>query len=104
MGWWPRHFGVSKSGGTEINNIALASNGSNLTVVKNRHNITVNDGIIDGGGEPRISARPEFPNTSDTTISNIRVNNSSVREPSCGDNVNWVSLPLSGGSYNTCDS
>lgn len=96
-------FCVSNSGGAEINNIDLASNGSNSMLIENCHNVTINGGTIEGGGELRISARSEFPNTSDITISNLQVNNTSVRESPCGDNVNWVNLSVSGGSRNTCD-
>lgn len=96
-------FCVSNSGGVEINSIDLASNGNNSILIENCHNVKINGGTINGGGEVRISARSEFPNTSDVTISNLSVSNTSVRESPCGDNINWVNLSVTGGSRNTCD-
>lgn len=96
-------FCVSNSGGVEINSIDLANNGNNSILLENCHNFKVNGGSINGGGELRISARTEFPNTSDVTISNVRVTNTSVRESPCGDNVNWVNLTVTGGSRNICN-
>lgn len=96
-------FCVSNSGGVEINNIDLASNGNNSMLIENCHNLTVNGGTINGGGELRIAARSEFPNTSDVTISNVRVNNTGVRESPCGNNTRWINLSVTGGSRNICD-
>lgn len=96
-------FCVSNSGGVEINNIDLASNGGNSMLIENCHNFTINGGTIDGGGELRIAARSEFPNTSDVTISNLQVDNTSVRESPCGDNIIWENLSVSGGNRNICD-
>lgn len=96
-------FCVSNSGGAVINNIDFANNGNNAILLENCHNITINGGQINGGGEVRIAARSEFPNTSDVTISNLNVSNTSVRESPCGDNVNWINVNVSNGSYNVCN-
>ncbi|MDZ7924375.1 MAG: RICIN domain-containing protein [Marinagarivorans sp.] len=96
-------FCVSNSGGVSINSIDLADNGNNSILLENCHNLTIKGGTIKGGGELRISARSEFPNTSDITISNLAVSNTSVRESPCGDNVKWNNLSVSGGSRNTCN-
>jgi hypothetical protein len=96
-------FCVSQSGGVEINNIDLANNGNNSALIENCYNVTINGGTINGGGEFRISARSEFANTSDLTIRNLNVSNTSVRESPCADNSNWVNLTVTGGSRNICN-
>lgn len=96
-------FCVSNSGGVEINNIDLADNGNNSILIENCHNFTIHGGTIQGGGEFRIAARSDFPNTSDVTISNVRVSGTGVRESPCGDNTNWINLQVTGGSRNICD-
>lgn len=96
-------FCVSNSGGAVINNIDFANNGNNSILIENCHNTTINGGQINGGGEVRIAARSEFPNTSDVTISNLNVYNTSVRESPCGNNVNWYNVNVSNGSYNVCN-
>lgn len=96
-------FCVSNSGGVEINSVDLANNGNNSMLIENCHNFTINEGTVDGGGEVRIAARSEFPNTSDVTISNLQVTNTSVRESPCGDNISWRNLSVTGGNRNTCN-
>ncbi|WP_347330183.1 cellulose binding domain-containing protein [Marinimicrobium locisalis] len=96
-------FCVSNSGGVEIEEIDLANNGNNSILLENCHNVRINGGQIDSGGELRIAARSEFPNTSDVTIANLDIVNTNVRESPCGDNINWVNLNVSGGSYNVCN-
>ena len=96
-------FCVSQSGGVEINNIDLANNGNNSALIENCHNITINSGTVNGGGEFRISARSEFTNTSDLTIRNLSVSNTSVRESPCADNSNWVNLTVTGGNRDICN-
>lgn len=95
-------FCVSNSGGAVINNVDFANNGNNAILIENCHNITINGGTINGGGEVRIAARDSFPNTSDVTISNLTVRDNDVRESPCGDNVSWPGLMVAGGSNNTC--
>ncbi|HEY7772213.1 MAG TPA: RICIN domain-containing protein [Marinagarivorans sp.] len=96
-------FCVSNSGGAVINHVDLADNGNNAILIENCHNITINGGTVNGGGEVRIAARDAFPNTSDVTISDLEVRNNDVRESPCGDNVSWPGLSVSGGSDNTCN-
>ena len=95
-------FCVSNSGGVVIDEIDLADNGNNSILIENCHNFTINGGTINGGGEFRIAARNEFPNTSDITISNVQVRNTDVRESPCADNSNW-DITVAGGRDNTCD-
>lgn len=96
-------FCVSNSGGAEINHIDLANNGNNSILIENCHNVTIHGGRIDGGGELRLAARDEFPNNSDITIANLNVSGTSVRENPCGNNINWVGVNVTGGSYNVCN-
>lgn len=96
-------FCVSNSGGVEIEEIDLANNSNNAILLENCHNIRINGGQIDSGGELRIAARSEFPNTSDVSIANLDIVDTNVRESPCGDNINWVSLNVRGGSYNVCN-
>lgn len=96
-------FCVSNSGGIEIEEIDLANNGNNAILLENCHNVRINSGRIDGGGELRIAARSEFPNTSDVRIANLNITDTSVRESPCGENVSWVNVNVSSGSYNVCN-
>ncbi|GIX22442.1 MAG: hypothetical protein KatS3mg121_1225 [Gammaproteobacteria bacterium] len=96
-------FCVSNSGGARIGTVDLADNGNNAILIENCHNVTIDGGRVDGGGEVRIAARSEFPNTSDVLIRNLQVFNTSVRESPCGDNVQWVNVTVQNGSFNVCD-
>jgi hypothetical protein len=82
-------FCVSMSGATEIKWIDLANNGNNAVLIENCYNFAVRDGIINGGGEVRVSARSEFPNTSGIFFE-VEVNNNSVRESPCAENIFWA--------------
>ncbi|KAI0598919.1 ricin B lectin [Biscogniauxia sp. FL1348] len=92
-------FCVSQSGGAVIEEIDLADNGNNAILIENCYNVAINGGTVEGGGEVRISARDEFPNTSDISIT-LTVNSNTVRESPCGDNISWT---LSGdATQNIC--
>jgi hypothetical protein len=92
-------FCVSQSGGVRIGTVDLANNGNNSILIENCYGYTIAGGTVNGGGEVRIAARSEFPNTRDTNIT-LTVNNTSVRESPCADNSVWN---LSGnGSRNIC--
>lgn len=96
-------FCVSQSGGVEINEIDLASNGNNSILIENCYNLTINSGTINGGGELRLAARSEFANNRDITVSNVTVRNTSVRESPCGENVTWQNVTVQGGNYSVCN-
>ncbi|OJD30145.1 parallel beta-helix repeat protein [Diplodia corticola] len=81
-------FCVSQSGGAEIAEVDLADNENNAVLIENCYNLSILAGTVEGGGEVRISARDEFPNTSDISIT-LTVNGNSVRESPCGDNITW---------------
>ncbi|KAH6887064.1 hypothetical protein B0T10DRAFT_575563 [Thelonectria olida] len=92
-------FCVSQSGGAEIGNVDLASNGNNAVLIENCYNVKILGGTVNGGGEVRLAARDEFPNNKDISIT-LKVDNNSVRESPCGENITWK---LSGNaSKNIC--
>ncbi|KAF5012659.1 hypothetical protein FDECE_1290 [Fusarium decemcellulare] len=82
-------FCVSMSGAAEIKYIDLANNGNNAVLIENCYNLAIRDGVINGGGEVRVAARSEFPNTSGIFFE-VEVNNNSVRESPCADNIFWA--------------
>lgn len=81
-------FCVSQSGGAVIDSIDLADNGNNAILIENCYNLQISGGTVQGGGEVRISARDEFPVTSDISIS-LEVNDNTVTENPCGENITW---------------
>ncbi|KAH6613730.1 hypothetical protein B0J18DRAFT_374845 [Chaetomium sp. MPI-SDFR-AT-0129] len=82
-------FCVSQSGAVEIGEIDLADNGNNSILIENCYNVVIKGGKVNGGGEVRISARDEFPNTSDVSIT-LQVDGTTVKESPCGDNISWT--------------
>ncbi|KAE8153824.1 hypothetical protein BDV25DRAFT_148856 [Aspergillus avenaceus] len=81
-------FCVSQSGGVEIKDVDLADNENNAILIENCYGVSILGGTVTGGGEVRLSARDEFPNTSDISIT-LEVNDNSVTENPCGENVTW---------------
>ncbi|KAH7305772.1 hypothetical protein B0I35DRAFT_381156 [Stachybotrys elegans] len=81
-------FCVSMSGAAEIGNIDLADNGNNAILIENCYNLAIRGGVINGGGEVRVSARSEFPNTSGIFVE-LEVNDNTVRESPCAENIHW---------------
>ena len=92
-------FCVSRSGAAVIQSVDLQDNGNNAILIENCYNVEIQGGTVNGGGEVRIAARDEFPNTRDISIT-LTVNDNSVRESPCGENTNW---DISGdASMNVC--
>jgi hypothetical protein len=81
-------FCVSMSGAAEIKQIDLANNGNNAVLIENCYNLAIRGGVVNGGGEVRVSARSEFPNTSGIFFQ-AQVDNTSVRESPCAENIFW---------------
>lgn len=81
-------FCVSQSGAAEIGEIDLSDNGNNAILIENCYNVNIKGGTVNGGGEVRLSARDEFPITSDISIT-LQVDGTTVRESPCGENINW---------------
>lgn len=82
-------FCVSQSGGVEIGSIDLADNGNNAILIENCYNVSILGGTVEGGGEVRLAARDDFPNNRDISIT-LTVNDNSVRESPCGENISWA--------------
>ena len=97
-------FCVSQSGGALIDEIDLANTGGNSVLIENCYNVTIASGRISGGGEFRIAARSEFPNTSDITVRNLSVSGIAIRESPCADgNTSFSNISLSNGAtLNVC--
>lgn len=97
-------FCVSESGGAVIDEIDLANTGNNSVLIENCYNVTIGSGRISGGGEFRIAARSEFPNTSDITVRNLSVSGIAIRESPCaGGNTSFSNISLSNGAtMNVC--
>ncbi|KAH7323121.1 hypothetical protein B0I35DRAFT_193510 [Stachybotrys elegans] len=92
-------FCVSQSGAVVITQVDLSGNGNNSILIENCYNVSIRGGRVNGGGEVRVAARSEFPNNRDVWIT-LQVDNTSVRESPCGQNINWT---LSGnGGRNLC--
>ncbi|TEA10752.1 hypothetical protein C8034_v008814 [Colletotrichum sidae] len=92
-------FCVSQSGAAEIKTVDLADNGNNAVLIENCYNLSILGGTVSGGGEVRLSARSEFPNNKDISIT-LKVDGTAVRESPCGENITWK---LSGsGARNVC--
>ncbi|KAI9162782.1 hypothetical protein HJFPF1_04374 [Paramyrothecium foliicola] len=81
-------FCVSQSGAAEIGNIELEENGNNAILIENCYNLAIKAGTINGGGEVRVSARSEFPNTSGISVE-VEINDNTVRESPCAENMHW---------------
>ena len=81
-------FCVSESGGAEITSVDIQNTGNNAVLIENCYNINIKGGTVKGGGEVRISARTEFANTRDVSIT-LTVNDSTVKESPCGTNTVW---------------
>ncbi|KAJ0116829.1 ricin b lectin [Diaporthe amygdali] len=78
-------FCVSESGGAEIGTVDLSGNENNAILIENCYNVAIKAGTVEGGGEVRISARDEFANTRDISLT-LEVNDNSVRESPCSEN------------------
>ncbi|RDW64371.1 uncharacterized protein DSM5745_09782 [Aspergillus mulundensis] len=81
-------FCVSESGGVQIGNVDISDTGNNAILIENCYGVEILGGSVDGGGDVRISARDEFANTRDVSIS-LEVNGANVVERPCGENISW---------------
>jgi hypothetical protein len=85
-------FCVSESGGAVIDRVDLVNAGNNSILVENCDNVTIagQSGTVTGGGEIRISARTEFPLSSNITLQNLTVTNTNIRQSPCGGANNVI--------------
>ncbi|HEY8472205.1 MAG TPA: RICIN domain-containing protein [Natronosporangium sp.] len=97
-------FCVSESGGVVIDRITISQTGNNAILLENCYNVRIaaQGGTISGGGEVRIAARSEFPNSRDITLENLTISNSGLRESPCGVNIVIRNVTLVNSSRNTC--
>jgi Ricin-type beta-trefoil lectin domain-like len=97
-------FCVSESGGVVIDRITLSQTGNNAILLENCYNVRIaaQSGSVSGGGEVRIAARSEFPNSRDITFENLTITNSGLRESPCGVNTIIRNVTLVNSSRNTC--
>ncbi|WP_433935193.1 hypothetical protein AB3662_10960 [Sorangium cellulosum] len=97
-------FCVSESGGATIDRIDLEGTGGNAILIENCHNVNIaaESGTITGGGEIRLAARAQFANSSDITIQNLTIANTSIRESPCATNSTFRNLTLVNARDNTC--
>jgi hypothetical protein len=97
-------FCVSESGGLVIDRINLSQNGNNSILLENCYNVRIaaQSGSVNGGGEVRIAARTEFPNSQDITLENMTITNSGLRESPCGINTVIRNVTLVNSPRNTC--
>ena len=97
-------FCVSESGGAVIDRIDIAHTGNNAILIENCYNVTIaaQSGTVNGGGDIRIAARTEFPNTADVTLQNLTVTNSRLVESPCAIRTVIRNVTLINSSRNTC--
>ncbi len=97
-------FCVSESGGASIDRIDIAGTGSNSILLENCHNVNIaaESGTVTGGGDIRLAARSQFPNSSDITIQNLTIANTAVNESPCATNSTFRNLTLVNARDNSC--
>lgn len=98
-------FCVSESGGAVIDRINIADTGNNSILIENCYNVTIaaESGSVTGGGDIRLAARTEFPNSSDITIQNLTVTNTAINENPCAVNSIFVNNTLVNAQSNVCN-
>ncbi|KAF2642455.1 hypothetical protein P280DRAFT_467809 [Massarina eburnea CBS 473.64] len=81
-------FCVSESGAAEITTVDISGTENNAILIENCYGVNIKGGTVKGGGEVRISARDEFANTKDITVT-LKVDDTTVKESPCGTNIKW---------------
>ncbi len=97
-------FCVSESGGATVDRIELTNTGNNAILLENCYNTVIagQGGFITGGGEVRLAARTEFPNTRQITLQNFTLTNNVIRESPCVDQLTIRNITLSNASIIRC--
>ena len=98
-------FCVSESGGAVIDRVTIQNTGNNSVLIENCYNVTIaqQGGSVSGGGEFRLSARTEFPNSSDIFVRNLAFTNVSVRESPCATNSVFTNNTFVNSPTNVCN-
>ncbi len=97
-------FCVSESGGAVIDRVDIADTGNNTILIENCYNVTIatESGTVSGPGSIRIAARDEFANTSDVTLENLSVTDSSILESPCAENTVIKNVELVNTTKDVC--
>ncbi|UCN14503.1 MULTISPECIES: hypothetical protein [Cellulomonas] len=95
-------FCVSESGGLRIDRVELRATGNNPVLVENCTNVDLAPaGGTISGGEVRLAARSDMPQTRDVTLQNLTLSNGArVVERPCVANL--VIRNVTGGSVTRC--
>ena len=97
-------FCVSESGGTAINRVDIANTGNNAILLENCYGVDIaaGGGTISGGGEVRLAARAEFPANRDLTLRNFTLVNSRIVESPCTTNLTISNVVLNNSTITRC--
>jgi hypothetical protein len=97
-------FCVSESGGAVIDRVDIEDTGNNSILLENCYNVNIAaiEGSVTRGGDIRIAARTEFPNSSDITIQNLTVTDTAINESPCALNSTFVNNTLVNSTMNVC--
>lgn len=77
-------------------------NGGNAALIETCHNVTVSGGTIAGPGDIRITARPEFADTSDTTFEDLTLSDTAFNENPCAVNTVLRGITWGDSQHNSC--
>ena len=97
-------FCVSESGGAVIDRVDIRNTMGNSILLENCYNVTIaqQQSIVTGGGELRLAARTDFPNSRDIFLKNLTLTNVTVRESPCATNSIFTNNTLVNSTMNVC--
>jgi hypothetical protein len=97
-------FCVSESGGLVIDRVELSNTGGNAILIENCYNVTVaaQGGFVTGGGEIRLAARSEFPNSDRILLQNLTVTNQTIRESPCAGDSEFRNIQMVNSTWAVC--
>ncbi|GGM51731.1 hypothetical protein GCM10011608_40860 [Micromonospora sonchi] len=97
-------FCVSESGGLAVNRVDIANTGNNAILLENCYGVDIaaGGGTISGGGEVRLAARTEFPGNRDLTLRNFTLVNSRILENPCTTNLTISNIALNNSTISRC--
>ncbi len=97
-------FCVSESGGLVIDRVELSNTGNNAILIENCYGVTIGaqGGWVSGGGEIRLAARSEFPNSDRIILQNLTVTNQTIRESPCASNSEFRNIQMVNSTWAVC--
>ncbi|TDB77001.1 hypothetical protein [Micromonospora sp. KC721] len=97
-------FCVSESGGATIDRVDIANTGNNAILIENCYGVTIatGGGTISGGGEVRLAERTSFPGNRDIALRNFTLVNSRIVENPCADNLTISNIVLNNSTIRRC--